>query len=89
MSPVYSTLEGSPNSRVKFPRRGYIRERSLFLFSDEDGTVDLGITFKAELVNRGGEGLFNSLANGTKEAVSNLAMTIKSLGLLFSGGEPR
>ncbi len=64
---------------------GSISEKILVPIYSEDGTADLGIAFKTESVNKGGKGLFNSMANGTKETVSNLVMTVKSLGLLFSG----
>ena len=60
-------------------------ERTAVPVYTDSGAVDLGLSFKMLTVNRGRKGLFDSAVKGTLETIDNFVLTVKSLGLLFTG----
>ncbi len=60
-------------------------EKTLIPFYTEKGKADLGITFASETIQQGHLGIPASIRKGTTETFNNFFLTVKSLGMLFSG----
>ncbi len=60
-------------------------ERTLIPVYNDNGLADLGITFDSKIYTQGQLGPLKSIFKGTEETFKNLILTVKSLGLLFSG----
>ncbi len=60
-------------------------EKTLIPFYDKKSNSGLGITFASETVQQGQLNPLRSVMEGTKETFNNFFLTLKSLGMLFSG----
>ncbi|MCL1818412.1 MAG: RIP metalloprotease RseP [Spirochaetaceae bacterium] len=83
----YDILQRSPvvSLDLACERDGRIFKSRLVPHTREDGTPDLGITFKSLSHFSQKEGIGEALAAGVAETFDTLALTVKSLGLLFRG----
>ncbi len=79
-------LEKKPEQTVVSVNRGGIAlTYTLVLLYGADGTVGTGIEWKTVQVSVKGTGFAKSIANGVAETGKIMALTVKSIGLLFRG----
>ncbi len=71
--------------KMKVLSGGTIVERTVIPVYNDSGMADLGISFKSETVEKRASGVFDSVAKGALETIDNFTLTVKSLGMLFSG----
>lgn len=71
--------------KLKVLSDGIRMDKILVPVYNDSGMTDLGISFRSLTISKGHSGPIDSLKNGTLETVTNFMLTIKSLGLLFTG----
>lgn len=83
---LYRALSDKPEkASITFIREGLSRTTEISPEYDEGGNPNLGIAFRRIEDKSPRLGPFASIARGTAESVETLALTIKGIGLLFSG----
>ncbi len=83
---IYKVLKNKPQYlKLKIKSGDRIRTTSLVPNYSEDLITDLGISFKAEIINSGKVGLFTAIKKGFGETIDTFTMTAKSIYLLFNG----
>ncbi len=70
---------------IKYERNGTIRETTLFIPYQENGEPNLGIVFQPKTYQSADVEFLGAFGKGFKETASTLSLTVKSLGMLFSG----
>ncbi|MCF7927897.1 MAG: RIP metalloprotease RseP [Spirochaetales bacterium] len=70
---------------VSYERSGTNRETKVTPRLNEKGTPQLGIEFKVPVYQSPEMGIFGAVARGAQETGRTLRLSLKSLGLLFSG----
>lgn len=79
-------VEGKPEQITVTARRGgETLERTLVLVYNKDGVAESGIGWKTVTVKVAGNPFPKCVAGGVAETGKTLALTVKSLGLLFRG----
>ncbi len=82
----YAVMSQKPGKiEIKFKRGEEIKNTVLICEYNEDGEPDLGLSFKPILFSSEKMGLGSAFIKGTQETLETLALTLKSIGLLFSG----
>ncbi|MDR1627110.1 MAG: site-2 protease family protein [Spirochaetia bacterium] len=83
----YAILQESPGRTLALvcDREGQVFETRYVPHSDAEGRFDLGFSFKSTQYSSRETGLAGSLGRGVAETFQTLAVTVKSLGLLFRG----
>ena len=71
--------------KLKVLSGGILMDKTLIPVYNDSGMADLGISFRPLTISKGRTGPVDSFKNGTLESVDNFLLTIKSLGLLFTG----
>ena len=83
---LYEVLTEMPQHLdIKVERSGTSQSIVLPVSYSSDGSVDLGFSFESVSYLQRESNPFAALARGTKETFSTLALTIRSIGLLFRG----
>jgi regulator of sigma E protease len=83
---LVAALSHKPEQTVLTVIREGIEVRvPLVLLYREDGSVETGITWKAQRVTVAGTNLVDSVRNGVITTGKTLALTVKGIGLLFKG----
>lgn len=70
---------------ISVERDGIVTERPLVLLYGADGQVESGIAWKTETVRVAGTDFLGSVKSGLVETGNTIALTIKSIALLFRG----
>ena len=60
-------------------------EKTVIPFYTDKGNTPLGISFASETIKQRQSNPFKSIAKGTEETFNNFFLTVKSMGMLFSG----
>lgn len=81
-----AALSGKPEQiTVTVVSAGVSRDVKLVLVYKDSGIAEAGIAWKTEKITVAGTGFFDSVKNGVMETGKTLALTVKSIGLLFRG----
>lgn len=70
---------------LRYLRGGAEKSTTLIPHYTEEGTVELGFSFKTVTVKTPDYNIFQALGRGMKETVQTLGLTLRGIGLLFSG----
>jgi regulator of sigma E protease len=70
---------------ITYERNGASQTTSLLISYEDNGEPNLGIYFEPLVYTSERVGLFTAFGKGVEETYSVLKMTVKSIGLLFSG----
>lgn len=83
---LYQTLaENPPAISVTYLRGGEKRENDLVVFYHDNGSADLGLSFKVKVFSSPDISLPGALLKGAVETYRTLELTLKGITLLFSG----
>ncbi|MFO7849651.1 MAG: RIP metalloprotease RseP [Spirochaetia bacterium] len=83
---IFKALSDTPEkSSLTYTREGSSRTTEIAPAYEEGGNPNLGISFRKIEDKSPRLGPFSSIARGTAESVETFALTIKGIGLLFSG----
>ncbi len=79
-------LAGDPEKiDIRFLRSGTEQSTTLVPHYTEEGTAELGFSFENITVNTPDYNIFQALGQGVRETVNTLGLTLRGIGLLFSG----
>ena len=70
---------------IGYERNGAIRKTTMFIPYQENGEPNLGIVFQPETYQSADVGFLGAFRKGFEETASTLNLTVKSIGMLFSG----
>ncbi len=83
---LYQALAGNPQAiTVTYQRGAQKRETDLVVSYQENGSADLGLSFKVKVFSSPDISLPAALLKGAAETYRTLGLTIKGITLLFSG----
>ncbi len=83
---LYEVLEDRPESiDLGIKRDGVTRSVEIPVTYTQDGTVDLGFSFAGVTILERQPNPFKAVGRGVEEAFSTLALSIRSIALLFKG----
>ena len=86
---VYALLEQNRDAmEVTYLRGGLPGTTRLTPQYDENGMLDIGLSFAGREFRSPDLGFFRALARGASESVSTFYLTLKSIGLFFRGLKP-